>query len=376
MQPDCLCLIVPVHNEADVLRRSLPAMLAVVRSAVPACDVRLLAVDDGSTDDSLAVLAELAGSDPAIDFASFTRNFGKEAAIHAGLTLGIERTAAEVFVVLDADLQHPPELVAAMLGHWRDGYLLVEAIKRDRGRESRFRRLSALLFYRIFSYLSRIPVRGATDFKLLDRTVVLELLALAERTRFFRGMVGWLGHPAASVPFDVPARDGGQSGWNLRSLTRYAWRNLTAFSSVPLELVTWFGAAGLVAGIVLAAKALFDKWSGHALSGFSTVILLQIWFGSLILLSLGVIGSYIARIYDEIKHRPHYVLRPRRELAAGCDRQSTDVCDPAVTLAAADRARAGGGDAHEPGAQRMHREALRKSPGRDGLGQGEGVRHE
>lgn len=307
--PGVVCLVVPVRDEAAVLRRTLPHMLAVVRAAAPGAEVRLLAVDDGSTDDSSAVLAALVEDDPAIVPVAFTRNFGKEAAIHAGLQIGMERTAAEVFVVLDADLQHPPELVAQMLGYWRSGWPIVEAVKRDRGCESVFRRFSARVFYSLFSRLSRIAVRGATDFKLLDRAVVAELLALAERTRFFRGMVRWLGYPAASIPFDVPARDAGRSGWSTGALFRYGWRNLTAFSSAPLALVTWFGVAGLAAGVLLALKALFDKLSGHALSGFSTVILLQIWFGSLVLLSLGVIGSYIARIYDEIKQRPHWVLR-------------------------------------------------------------------
>lgn len=293
-----------------MLATSLPRIVAAVREAAPESDVRVLAVDDGSTDDSLAMLRTLAAGEPAIDFAAFTRNFGKEAAIHAGLRLGLERTDAEVFVVLDADLQHPPELVGPMLARWRDGYPVVEALKRDRGDESAARRFAATTFYRLFSRLSNIPMAQATDFKLLDRAVVVELVELAERTRFFRGMVRWLGHPTASIAFDVPPREAGRSAWSVGSLVRYAWRSLTAFSSAPLELVAWFGAAGLAVGTVLLLKALFDKLSGHALSGFSTVILLQTLFGSLILLSLGIIGSYIARIYDEIKRRPHYVLRP------------------------------------------------------------------
>lgn len=293
-----------------MLATSLPRILAAVREAAPESDVRVLAVDDGSADDSLAVLRTLAAGDPAIDFVAFTRNFGKEAAIHAGLRLGLERTDADVFVVLDADLQHPPELVGPMLMRWRDGYPVVEALKRDRGDESALRRFAATAFYRIFSRLSNIPMVDATDFKLLDRAVVVELVDLAERARFFRGMVRWLGHPTASIAFDVPPRAAGRSAWSVGSLVRYAWRSITAFSSAPLELVAWFGAAGLAVGAVLAVKALVDKLSGHALSGFSTVILLQILFGSLILLSLGVIGSYLARIYDEIKRRPHYVLRP------------------------------------------------------------------
>ncbi|HEY0879053.1 MAG TPA: glycosyltransferase family 2 protein [Zeimonas sp.] len=311
--PGTICIVVPVHDEAAVLATSLPRIVDAVRSAAPQADVRLLAVDDGSEDGTAEVLDRLAARDTRITFAAFTRNFGKEAAIHAGLRLGLERTDADVFVVIDADLQHPPELVGPMLERWRAGYPVVEAVKRDRGEESLLRRSSANAFYRIFSRLSGIEMVGATDFKLLDRAVAAELVELAERTRFFRGMVRWLGHPAASIVFDVPAREGGRSAWSAGALTRYAWRNLTAFSSAPLELVSWFGAAGLVVGAVLAIKALFDKLSGQAMSGFSTVILLQVIFGSLILLSLGIIGSYVARIYDEIKRRPHYVLRSLRD---------------------------------------------------------------
>jgi len=328
-----ICLVVPVHNEAAILATSLPRILGSVRSAAPGVDVRLLAVDDGSTDGSLAVLVELARQDRAIDFVAFTRNFGKEAAIHAGLKVGLDRTDADAFVVLDADLQHPPELVAPMLERWREGYLVVEAVKRDRGEESALRRHAALAFYRLFSRLSKIEMDGATDFKLLDRTVAAELVQLAERTRFFRGMVGWLGHPTASIEFDVPEREGGRSAWSIGSLARYAWRNLTAFSSAPLEFVTWLGAVGLAAGALLALKALFDKFSGQALSGFSTIILLQVLFGSLILLSLGIIGSYIARIYDEIKQRPHFVLRSGAGTGGSTGRrpsvvlQEGDVCE-------------------------------------------------
>jgi dolichol-phosphate mannosyltransferase len=196
-----------------------------------------------------------------------------------------------------------------MLDHWRQGARVVEAVKRSRGDESPVRRGLAHGFYGLFSRLSGLDMQGATDFKLLDRQIVGEVLALGERTRFFRGIVRWLGHPAARVEFDVPARAGGHSAWGFGALARYGWRNLTAFSSAPLQLVTLAGVLGLSVGALLAAKAVLDKLAGRALTGFSTVILLQVIFGSLMLLSLGIIGSYIARIYDEIKRRPLYVLR-------------------------------------------------------------------
>lgn len=314
-QPVELCIVVPVHNEADVLPDTLPTILQAAFAAAPGARVCMVVVDDGSTDRTAEVLERLADEHPELDPIGFTRNFGKEAAIHAGLSHALEHTGAAAIVVIDADLQHPPELISPMLEHWRNGHDVVEAVKRDRGTESALRRWAALRFYSLFSRLSGVALEGDTDFKLLDRGVADEIVQLGERTRFFRGIVRWLGHPAVQIPFDVAPRAGGASGWSVPALARYAWRNLTAFSSAPLGLVAAFGAAGLGLGALLAVKALFDKVSGRALDGFSTVILLQVIFGSLVLLSLGLIGSYIARIYDELKHRPLYVLRQGRRSA-------------------------------------------------------------
>lgn len=305
-----IALVVPVYNEADLISRSLPEILACAREAAPGARVELIAVDDGSKDGSRASLEALAAQEPAIHFVSFTRNFGKEAAIHAGLAQALERTDASAVIVIDADLQHPPELMAQMIQHWRDGAKVVEAVKRARGDEGPLRRLAARMFYRTFTRMSGLRLDQDTDYKLLDREVVVAALALGERARFFRGIVRWLGFATVQVPFDVAPRAGGSTSWSLRSLARYAWRNLTSFSSAPLGLVTTFGAVGLVVGAVLAVKAVIDKLQGQALSGFSTVILLQVIFSSLILLSLGIIGSYIALIYDELKRRPHYIIRP------------------------------------------------------------------
>ena len=261
---------------------------------------------------------------------SFTRNFGKEAAIHAGLAQALERTDASAVIVIDADLQHPPELMAQMLQHWREGAKVVEAVKRARGDEGPLRRLAARTFYSMFTRMSGLRLDQDTDYKLLDREVVVAALELGERARFFRGIVRWLGFPTVQVPFDVAPRAGGSTSWSLRSLAKYAWRNLTSFSSAPLGLVTTFGAVGLAVGAVLAIKAVIDKLQGQALSGFSTVILLQVIFSSLILLSLGIIGSYIALIYDELKRRPHYIIRPgdlarAGQPAAGATQQQKDL---------------------------------------------------
>lgn len=309
--PRTLVLVVPVYNEAALVGQSLPRILAAARAAAqPGLAVHLLAVDDGSSDGTRGALGQLKAGDDAIGFIGFTRNFGKEAAIHAGLRQSVDRLAADVVVVIDADLQHPPELMGDMLRHWRAGAPVVEAVKRARGDESLARRLAARVFYGAFTRLSGMALDQDTDFKLLDRGVAQAVLRLDERVRFFRGIVRWLGYPSVRLDFDVADRAGGQTRWGLWSLARYAWRNLTAFSSAPLGLVTGLGAFGLAVGLVLAVKAIIDKVQGQALTGFSTVILLQVIFGSLILLALGIIGNYVARIYDELKQRPHYVVRP------------------------------------------------------------------
>ena len=309
--PSEIALVVPVYNEATLIADTLPRILAQVRQDAPGANVRLIAIDDGSQDGTRAALARLAQGEPGLMYASFTRNFGKEAAIQAGLQLALDRTGAAVVVVMDADLQHPPALIASLLAHWREGMAVAEAVKRARpAGEGGVRRLAAGVFYGAFSRLAGLPLDQDTDFKLLDRDVARAVVQLHERARFFRGIVRWLGHPAARVEFDVPERAGGRSGWSLAGLAAYAWRNLTSFSSAPLRLVTGLGATGLAIGLLLGAKALADKIEGRALDGFSTVILLQIIFSSLVLVSLGIIGSYIARIYDELKQRPHYVLRP------------------------------------------------------------------
>lgn len=311
--PTSIALVVPVYDEEALVESTLPQILSAAREAAPGAQVHLVAVDDGSRDRTREALMRMARAEPGLLFASFTRNFGKEAAIQAGLQLALRRTRADVLIVMDADLQHPPSLLPAMLAHWREGALVVEAVKRDRGDESWWRRRAAGAFYRAFSRMSGLQLQEDTDFKLLDRGVARAVAGVAERGRFFRGIVRWLGYPSAKVAFDVPARAGGRTGWSLFGLARYAWRSITSFSSAPLGLVTAFGGVGLATGVVLGAKAIVDKVQGRALSGFSTVILLQILFSSLILLSLGIIGSYIARMYDEIKQRPHYVLRPEDE---------------------------------------------------------------
>lgn len=307
-----LVLVVPCYNESILLPDSLPHILRVAVQAGQnvSMQVRLIAVNDGSKDQTGECLELLAERCPGLHALHFTRNFGKEAALLAGINHALAWPETAVIVTLDADLQHPPELLEHMLSAYTQGYMVVEAVKRERGPESWLRRHLAQPFYNIFQRWSGLPLNGQTDYKLFHVSVAAQLTQMQERGRFFRGLVAWLGHPSVQLPFDVPPRPVGNTQWSVFGLVRYAWGNLLTFSTVPLKAVTWLGGVGLSVGLVGGIKSIWDYATGQASTGFTTVILLQITFGSLILLALGLIGQYLGRIYEEVKGRPHYVLRP------------------------------------------------------------------
>lgn len=301
-------LVVPVYNEAP----TIAANLAVILNAAAAdnwYDLELIAVDDGSADASAEQLDLAATVDPRIRPISFTRNFGKEAAVLAGL----REARGDAVIVIDSDLQHPPELIPQMLALWRNGVYVVDAVKASRGKESFTQGLGARAFYGLFQRFANLDLRGHSDFKLLDRLVVDSYLALPERRHFFRGIVNWASYPSAQLPFTVAERAGGQTSWSKIKLARYAIDNLTSFSSMPLRCISWVGAGTLVLGMVVGAISLIQKLRGQGVEGFTTVNLLIIIMGGSIMLSLGVIGHYIARLYDEIKGRPVYLVKPVRK---------------------------------------------------------------
>lgn len=303
-----ISLIVPVYNEQSIVRANLAAILQAAQGAW--YTLELIAVDDGSNDASAVEIAQAAAIDPRIRSLSFTRNFGKEAAILAGLT----HAKGDVVVVLDGDLQHPPQLIPQMAALWQQGIYVVEAVKADRGNETLADGLFARMFYGMFHRFAGLDLRGHSDFKLLDRLVVDAYLAFPERHRFFRGIIGWAQYPSAQIPFSVPERAGGGNGrWNRLKLLRYAVNNITSFSSLPLKLVSYVGFITLVFGAVVGALSLIKKFEGKAIDGFTTVNLLIICIGGAILLSLGIIGHYIARLYDEIKGRPSYLIKPSQK---------------------------------------------------------------
>jgi glycosyltransferase involved in cell wall biosynthesis len=307
-----LSVVIPLWQE----ERHLEQSIATIRAALAPFegDHELILVDDGSTDDTWRVLRAAAAAHPEIQALRLSRNFGKELALCAGL----ERARGDAVVVMDGDLQHPPQLISEMVRAWEgEGYEVVEGVKRGRGGESSWRRGEALLFYDLLRRLSGIDLRDASDFKLLDRKVLSAWTEMPERNVFFRGMSAWLGFRRKQIPFDVARRAAGSSGWPGARRAKLAVQGITAFSTLPMHAVTLMGVAFLVFAVVLGVYSVVLWAQGVALTGFTTVNLLLLIIGSMIMIGLGIIGEYIARIYDEVKGRPRYVVAETAGRSAG-----------------------------------------------------------
>ena len=299
-------VVVPVYCESGTIESVVDA----VASEFEAMDFafELIIVDDGSTDRTWETLRSISERRAQVTGIRLSRRFGKEAALAAGL----EAAGGDAVIVMDGDLQHPPSLLPVMLEVWKEGDAdVVEAVRAARGRESLMTRFSAESFYALMSWLSGTNLRHSTDFKLLDRSVVDRWRQLGEHNLFFRGMVDWLGFETVQVPFTVPERAGGESGWSFVSRLRLALTAVTSFSSFPLRLLTLGGLVFLGLSGLLGLQTLFRWLSGEALSGFTTVILLNLIIGGAVIVGLGVIGEYVARIYEEVKGRPRFVEAER-----------------------------------------------------------------
>ncbi|MDD5603940.1 MAG: glycosyltransferase family 2 protein, partial [Eubacteriales bacterium] len=234
-----------------------------------------------------------------------SRNFGKESAICAGLA----EACGDCCVVIDADMQHPPEYIPEMVEKWKnEGCMVVEGVKTARGRENIFKKISALLFYRTLNAFCGIDLRNASDFRLLDRKAIDAWKAMPERETFFRAMSTWIGYKRGTVSIDIEERKSGVTRWSRSRLMRLAVSAITSFSSIPLYIVTVMGFIFLVLAMALGIQTIVKKFTGASVEGFTTVILLLLIIGSILMISLGIIGIYIARIYDEVKHRPRYLI--------------------------------------------------------------------
>ena len=297
-----LSVILPSYNEEQMIAEAARTVTGILDEA--GIEHELLFVDDGSRDGTWAEIQKAAQSDPRVVGVHFSRNFGKESAMFAGL----EQARGDCCVVIDCDLQHPPEKIVEMYRLWEEGYEVVEGIKEDRGEESGFHKFASLSFYRLISKATGMDMSSSSDFKLLDRKVVDTLNSMPERNVFFRALSFWVGFRRTEVSYRVRERTAGESKWSTRSLIKYAINNIGSFSSAPLHLITILGVVMLVTAVVFGVVALVQKIMGTALGGFTTVILLLLFASSLIMISLGIIGYYIARIYEELKGRPRYII--------------------------------------------------------------------
>lgn len=297
-----LSIVIPAYNEEKMILKTTEVVSGIMeREKIP---FELVFVNDGSKDQTWEMIEKAAEKNSHVTGIRFSRNFGKESAIFAGLA----NAEGDCIAVMDCDLQHPPETLVEMYRLWEQGYEVIEGVKRSRGKESILHRASAGMFYKIMSKAVQIDMSRASDFKLMDRKAVEALLSMPERNAFFRALSSWVGYRTTSVEFDVQERTEGESKWSTWSLIKYAVRNIVGFSSAPLQMITVAGVLTLLLAVVLGIQSLVKYFCGHALEGFTTVILLLLIIGSLIMLSLGVIGIYIAKIYEEVKGRPRYFI--------------------------------------------------------------------
>ncbi len=297
-----LSIILPSYNEEQNIANTAKVLGELLEKEQ--IDYELVFVSDGSKDKTYEEILKVAEKNPKIKGAEFSRNFGKEASIFAGLQIA----CGDACIVMDCDLQHPPQVIPQMWNLWQQGYEVVEGIKSSRGKESLGYKMSAGIFYKIMSKLIKMDMNASSDFKLIDRKVVNVLLELKERNTFFRALTFWAGFHTTTVEYEVQERQFGESKWSLVSLMKYAITNATSFSTLPLQLVTVMGVVSILFSFILAIQTLVKYLTGTAVEGFTTVILLILIIGGFIMLSLGVIGHYIARIYEEVKGRPKYII--------------------------------------------------------------------
>jgi polyisoprenyl-phosphate glycosyltransferase len=302
-----LSVIIPVHNESASIAPLCERLLPILNGITSIWEI--IFVDDGSRDDTLAIVKEFSQKEPRIGAVSFSRNFGKEIAIAAGL----DHARGDAVIIMDADLQHPPEMIRTFVERWNEGYLMVYGQRTDRSDETRIKRGFAHLFYRLFSRFGEIDLpEGAGDFRLIDRKGVEILRMLGEKARFSKGLYAWIGFKGTGVPFVVEERRYGASKWSFRKLFRFAFDGIASFSTVPLRVWTYLGTLISILSIAIAIYFLIRTLLfGTDLPGFPSLIVSLTFFSGIQLLSLGIIGEYVGRIFAEVKRRPLYVVAER-----------------------------------------------------------------
>jgi glycosyltransferase involved in cell wall biosynthesis len=298
-------IVVPVLNE----ERNIPLLYEQVRRELETAgrDFELIFVDDGSTDGSVEAVVALNRTDPRVKLISFSRNFGHQIA----LTAGMDQSSGDVVIVMDADLQHPPAMIRELLDRWKEGFEVVHTVRETTQDAGWFKRTTGTLFYRLFRALSHIDLpANAADFRLLDRSVVRALGEIRERTRFLRGLTAWTGFRSTSIPYRAPARREGKSKFTPRRMARLAVDGLVSFSAIPLHVAIYAGVALAALGFLYSLYALYVHFfTGTTLPGWTSIIMLVAIVGGIQLILMGIIGVYLGKIYEETKQRPLYLVR-------------------------------------------------------------------
>ena len=297
-----LSIILPSYNEQGNITRAYSTITNLLtREAIP---YEIIFIDDGSQDNTWEEITVLCGQSANIKGICFSRNFGKESAILSGLAY----SKGDCCIVMDCDLQHPVETIIEMYDKWKQGYEIVDGVKSDRGKENLLHKTAANIFYSILSKATKIDMANASDFKLIDRKVVNILLQMPEHQPFFRALSAWVGFKKTTVEFKVQPREIGNSKWSISALIRYAISNLASFSMLPLQIITVLGTISCLFCIILGIHTLYCFFFGIVIHNNTVIILLLLLIGGILMLGLGIIGYYIARIYDEVRSRPRYII--------------------------------------------------------------------
>lgn len=299
-----LSVVTPMYREEGTAE----VFYARLRDALGALPWELVVVDDGSDDRTPEILAELAASDPRVKVVTLARNFGHQAALSAGL----EHARGDAVVMIDSDLQDPPELIGEMLDHWRNGSDVVYAVRRRRAGETKFKLWTAHAFYRLLRKLTDVDVPpDAGDFRLMDRRPLEALLAMRERSRFLRGMTVWVGYTQTAISYDRDARYAGQTKYTLRRMIKFSLDAIVSFSSTPLQVATLLGFLCSALAFALIPLVIIGRFVDIFVAGIPTTLVVILLLGGIQLICVGIIGEYLGRIYDEVKRRPLYVVRER-----------------------------------------------------------------
>lgn len=297
-------IVIPVYNEEENIKELHHQILAVMEGLT--IDYRVIFVDDGSTDGTLDVIESLANTDHHIKFISFTRNFGHQIALIAGL----EHSSGDCIITMDGDLQHPPQRIPEMVRLWASGYQVVSTVREDGESTSLLKRLTSKIFYKVINLIADVRiVPGSADFRLLDREVVKILMGFGEKNKFLRGLINWLGFRTASITYRVQRRFGGEPKYSAFRMIKFAWDGITAFSAMPLKLAFYLGLVISLCSFSYGLYAVFASFFGMTIPGWTSVVVSVLFLGGVQLMFIGMLGEYIARIFDEVKNRPLYVIK-------------------------------------------------------------------